>query len=124
MKHDFDLVNDLLGQGLKDVQTALADLSPLLGALDVVLGRLDEQIIGFDIRHARSEAWEAAVLLARQPPDAQEATVKMLDRYAQGLARAVLAPPFPLPAALDLLRATERTGVAQTIQRLDRPPGG
>jgi len=124
LKHDFDLVNDLLTQGLRDVQTALADLSPLLGALDVVLGRLDEQIIGFDIRLARSEAWEAAVLLARQPPDAQEATVKMLDRYAQGLGRAVLAPPFPLPAALDLLRATERTGVAQTIQRLDRPAGG
>ena len=42
-----------------------------------------------------------------------------LDRYASGLARAVLAPPFPLPAALDLLRATERTGVAATIRRLD-----
>ena len=120
LKHDFDLVNDLLTQGLREVQTALADLSPLLGALDVVLGRLDQQIIGFDIRLARAEAWEAAELLAGQPAGAQEATVKMLDRYAQGLARAVLAPPFPLPAALDLLRATERPGVAETIQRLDR----
>ena len=35
------------------------------------------------------------------------------------LGRVVLAPPFPLPAALDLLRATERTGVAATIRRLD-----
>ena len=34
----------------------------------------------------------------------------MLDRYAYGLGRVVLAPPFPLSSALDLLRATERTG--------------
>jgi hypothetical protein len=47
----------------------------------------------------------------------------MLDRYATGLAWTVLARPFPLSSALDLLRATERTGVAQTIRRLDRPPG-
>jgi hypothetical protein len=32
----------------------------------------------------------------------------------------VLAPPFPLPAALEVLRATERTGVAESIRRLDR----
>jgi hypothetical protein len=43
----------------------------------------------------------------------------MLDRYANGLARVVLAPPFPVPAALELLRSTERTGVAATIRQLD-----
>ena len=41
------------------------------------------------------------------------------DRYANGLARVVLAPPFPVPAALELLRSTERTGVAATIRLLD-----
>jgi hypothetical protein len=122
LKHDFDLVNGLLARGLAELQTALADLSPLLGVLDVVLGHIDEQIVGFDVRRARSEAWEAAVLLARQRPDAQEAMVKMLDRYANGLARAVLAPPFPVPAALELLRATERADVPEAIRRLDRPP--
>ena len=75
------------------------------------------------MRKARSEAWDAAVLLARQPADAQDATEKMLDRYANGLARVVLAPPFPLPAALDVLRSTEWTGVAATIRMLDGPPG-
>jgi len=123
LKTDFDLVNQLLTEGLAQLQVALADLSPLLGTLDVVLGRLDEEIIGFNVQKARAEAWDAAVLLAHQPPEAQAAGVRMLDRYANGLARVVLSPPFPLSSAVDLLRATERTPTAQTIRRLDRAPG-
>jgi hypothetical protein len=119
LERDFDLVNGILTTALGDLQVRLAVLSPLLGALDVVLGRLDEEIVGFNVQRAWSEAWDAAVLLARQPPDAREATEKMLDRYANGLARVVLAPPFPVPAALELLRSTERTGVAATIRLLD-----
>ena len=119
LEHDFDLVNGILTTALGDLQVRLAVLSPLLGALDVVLGRLDEEIVGFNVQKARSEAWDAAVLLARQPADARDATEKMLDRYANGLARVVLAPPFPVPAALELLRSTERTGVAATIRLLD-----
>jgi len=122
LRTDFHLVNGLLAEGLAQLQVALADLSPLLGTLDVVLGRLDEEIVGFNITKARAEAWDSAVLLAHQPPDAQAAGEKMLDRYAHGLARIVLSPPFPLSSALDLLRATERTGVAGTIRRLDRSP--
>jgi hypothetical protein len=123
LKRDFDLVNEILAQALGELQVALADLSPLLGALDAVLGRLDEEIIGFNVGKARAEAWDAAVLLARQPPDVQEATEKLLDRYANGLARVALAPPFPVPAALELLHATERADVPTAIRRLDRSPG-
>ncbi len=123
LEHDFDLINGILVDALGRVQVALADLSPLLGALDLVLGRLDEEIIGFNVVRARSEAWEAAVLLARQPEDAQAATEKMLDRYANGLARVVLSPPFPVPAALEVMRATERVPVARAVRRLDRPLG-
>jgi hypothetical protein len=119
LERDFDLVNGILTTALGDLQVRLAVLSPLLGALDVVLGRLDEEIVGFNVQKARSEAWDAAVLLARQPADARDATEKMLDRYANGLARVVLAPPFPVPAALELLRSTQRTGVAATIRLLD-----
>jgi hypothetical protein len=122
LKHDFDAVNEILAVELGRLQAALADLSPLLGTLDVVLGRLDEEIVGFNVQKARGEAWDAAVLLAHQPPDAQEVGERMLDRYAAGLARVALSPPFPLTAALDLLRATERTPVPETIRRLDREP--
>jgi hypothetical protein len=119
LKRDFDLVNGILTTALGQLQARLARLSPLLGALDLVLGRLDEEIVGFNVRKARGEAWDAAVLLARQPADARDATERMLDRYANGLARVVLAPPFPVPPALELLRATEQAGVAETIRALE-----
>ena len=47
----------------------------------------------------------------------------MLDRYAPGLGRVVLAPPFPVPAALQVVRFAERTGTAEAIARLDRALG-
>jgi hypothetical protein len=120
LRADFDRVNGILIAVLHDVQVALAELSPLMGALDEVLGRLDEEIIGFDIRRARTEAWLAAVLLSAQPPQAQAVTEQLLDRSTTGLARGILSPPFPVPAALEVVRFTERTPVPDAIRRLDR----
>ena len=90
----------------------------------MVLGRLDEEILGFKLQRARAEAWEAAVLLAGQHAgDAGQSAVRMLDRYASGLGRVVLAPPFPVPAALQVVRFAERTATSEAIQRLDRALG-
>ena len=104
---------------LCELQGALNELSPLLGGLDVVLGRLDEEIFGFTLQRARAEAWEAAVLLAAQTGDAWDSAVRMLDRYTSGVGRVVLAPPFPVPAALQVVRFAERTGTSEAIERLD-----
>jgi Family of unknown function (DUF5995) len=123
LKNDFEQINDVLVDVLCRLQGALGDLSPLLDKLDVVLGRIDEQILGFGIRRAREEAWEAAVLLAGQTGGARDATVRMLDRYAYGLGRIVLAPPFPAPAALQVVRSAERTGTGDAIRHLDRALG-
>jgi len=97
----------------------LAGFSPLLGGLDTILGRIDEDILGFKLSKARSEAWDAAVLLAGQPPAARAATERMLDRSATGVARLVLSPPWPVPAALDVVRFTERAPVADVTRGLD-----
>lgn len=123
LKDDFERINDVLLAVLCDLQGALNGLSPLLGGLDSVLGRLDEEIFGFTLRRARAEAWDAAVLLAGQSGQARDSGVRMLDRYAYGLGRVVLAPPFPVPAALQVVRFAERTPVAEAIERLDRALG-
>jgi hypothetical protein len=123
LKHDFERINDVLLDVLCDLQGALNGLSPLFGGLDVVLGRIDEEIFGFKLQRARAEAWEAAVLLAGQADAARQATVRMLDRYAYGLGRFVLAPPFPIPAALQVVRFAERVETSEAIRRLDTALG-
>ena len=123
LKGDFDRVNEVLVDVLCRLQGALNELSPLLGGLDVVLGRFDEEILGFQVQRARAESWDAAVLLAGQPPAAQQVTIRMLDRYASGLGRTVLAPPFPVTAALQVIRFAERTPMSEAIGRLDRALG-
>jgi hypothetical protein len=119
LREDFERINDVLIDVLCRLQAALNDLSPLLGALDSVLGRIDEEIFGFKLQRARQEAWEAAVLLAGQDESGRAATERMLDRYAYGVGRIVLAPPFPVPAALQVVRFSERTPVGEAVRRLD-----
>jgi hypothetical protein len=119
LRDDFERINDVLIGVLCDLQGALNDVSPLLGGLDAVLGRLDEEILGFKLGRAREEAWEAAVLLAGQDDAGRAATERMLDRYAYGVGRVVLAPPFPLPAALELVRFTERRPLPEVIRHVD-----
>jgi hypothetical protein len=123
LKDDFERINDVLVDVLCRLQGALGELSPLLDKLDGVLGRIDEEILGFAVQRARAEAWEAAVLLAGQSGAARQATVRMLDRYAYGLGRIVLAPPFPAPAALQVVRFAERTPVGDAVRHLDRALG-
>ena len=80
-------------------------------------------IFGFKLHRARAEAWEAAVLMAGQAPEARRATVWMLDRSAYGVGRLVLAPPFPVPAVLQVVRFAEQVDTSEAIERLDRALG-
>ncbi len=123
LEADFDRINEVLVDVLCRLQGALGELSPLFDKLDVVLGRIDEQILGFGLGRARAEAWEAAVTLAGQSAEARRATVRMLDRYTYGLGRLVLAPPFPAPAALQVVRFAERTEVGDAVRHLDNALG-
>ena len=123
LKGDFERINDVLVDVLCRLQGAVNELSPLFGGLDAVLGRIDEEVVGFKVQRARAEAWEAAVLLAGQTGEAQERAVRMLDRYAYGLGRIVLAPPFPIPAALQVVRFAERVEIPEAIRRLDAALG-
>ena len=123
LKDDFERINDVLVDVLCRLQGALNELSPLLAGLDAVLGRIDEEIVGFKVQRARAEAWEAAVMLAGQRGEAREGAVRMLDRYAYGLGRIVLAPPFPIPAALQVVGFAEKRGIPDAIRHLDAALG-
>src|SRR4051812_14457783 len=57
MRHDFDLVNDILGGLIDRVEVALTRIYPALQLVDTVGGRTDEAILDFSLRVARASAW-------------------------------------------------------------------
>ena len=123
LKEDFDRINRILTGVLGVLQDALGELSPLFGGFDLALGRLDEELFGFSVVQARAAAWEAALLLDRQPEETWDVTERMLDRNAAVLARLVLNPPWPAQQALRVIRHTERAPVRRVIEHLDAATG-
>ncbi|MEU1513778.1 DUF5995 family protein [Streptomyces sp. NPDC005811] len=128
LRHDFLLINDILGRVVLAVQDSVDDLSPFLSLLDQVGARTDERILDFSVRRSREEAWHNAVLLAGQDAAEQAATIERLDVRAAVLARLIARPGGLVRPALELIRRTESDDVSAVIQHLDRamqrPSGG
>jgi hypothetical protein len=64
LKHDFDEINDILGELVDPVQNDLGSVFPLVRALDFLCLRLDETAVRFAVRRARASAWEKATILS------------------------------------------------------------
>lgn len=123
LQTDFDRINDILVDVLHDMQNVLDDLSPLMKILDDVGGRTDEEIVNFNVREAREEAWNHAVVLARQEPAEVERTIQVLDRKVALLGRILNDPGPLLRPALQLIRLTESDDVVRIIEALNAPIG-
>lgn len=123
LEKDFERINDILVSVLHDMQNVLDDLSPLMRILDDVGGRTDEQIVNFNVREAREEAWNHAVVLARQAPAEVERTVDVLDRKVAFLGRILNDPGPLLRPALELIRLSESSDVVGIIEALNAPIG-
>ena len=121
LQADFDRINDVLVGVLHDMQDVLDDLSPLMRILDDVGGRTDEEIVNFNVRESRREAWNHAVVLARQDPAEVERTVEVLDRKVALLGRILNDPGPLLRPALELIRLTESDDVVRIIEALNAP---
>jgi len=121
LEADFLRINDVFGGVLNQVQNVLDDLSPLMKILDDVGGRTDEEIVHFNVRKAREEAWNHAVVLARQDAAEEARTIDVLDRKVAFLAR-ILDDPGPLlRPALELIRFIETKDVVRVIEALNAP---
>ncbi|MBO4253219.1 DUF5995 family protein [Streptomyces griseorubiginosus] len=120
LRHDFLLINDILGRVVLAVQDSVDALSPFMSLLDKVGGRTDERILDFSIRQSREEAWYNAVLLAGQNDQEREATIERLDIRAAVLARLIARPGGLVRPALELIRRTESDDVAAVITHLDQ----
>jgi hypothetical protein len=118
LKPDFDRINDILSSVLLSIQDSIDRSSPLMGILDEVGGRTDEQLITYNVREARAEAWNHAVVLSGQDQALDERTMDVLDRKVAFIAKVIRDPGPLLRAALEVVRFTETRDVADVIEDL------
>lgn len=124
LRRDFDRVNEILGQMTRRVLDEIDSVSPLIGWLDWMGGRHDEEVIRFSIEVARAEAWRFAAELAPLPAGAWAGPIGARDARVTHLGRRVRDPGFPLQAGLYLIRAAESNDVRHVVEVLNavEPP--
>ena len=120
LRHDFDMINDVLAELLAGVQAALGDASPMLATLDRFCGAHDESFAGFAMGKARKQAWRVATLLATLPPEHHDTAIALLDQQTATLGRLITRPDPTTRAALALIRLRESDDTAALTAALLR----
>lgn len=121
LRGDFEKVNDILTSMLAPVQANIGTVSPLIGLLDTIGGRTDDEIIKFSIRRARDGAWRFATRLAALDEDAWPDAIAEQDRCVALVAHTVLRPGL-LSTGLLLIRLAESNDVRRNMDALAVAP--
>lgn len=122
LRGDFDRVNEILALQIKSIEDRLGRVSPLIGILDWIGGRNEEELIRFSIEVARSEAWRFATELAPVAPADWGGPVGARDTRIGRLGRLIAHPGLLLDAGLLVIRSAETDDVGQAIRvLLDAP---
>jgi hypothetical protein len=116
LKHDFDMINQVLADLVAGVIEDVGRLSPWLALLDRVGARTERATINFSIDVARRQAWEFAQELA--PVEDRSRMMEDRDRVVADLGKLV-RHPGPLVSTVNLIiKAREVKDVARIIEVL------
>ncbi len=116
---DFDRINLLLASLLPAVEQVIGRFSPLLGLLDQIGGRTEEETLNFSLDVARQDAWDQAVTLAHLPQAAWPPALQSRDRQVTVLARLIAEPGGLAGKAVEIIRLTESLDVKAIVAALD-----
>ncbi len=104
MRHDFDAINDVLGDTMPDV---LCDLARVSRWVNVMAARGGGKLFNFSLQAARGQAWRSAELLHPLDPASRADVVGELDRTVRVLAYLVTQPSRPISWLVPLGRRLE-----------------
>jgi hypothetical protein len=119
LRRDFDRINEIMAWLIALVARDIASVSPLIGLLDRIGGRRDDELVRFSIEIARTEAWRFAVELAPLAREDWSGPIGARDARVAGIGRRVLHPGL-LSVGLLVIRAAERKDVRRVIDALSR----
>jgi len=118
LKRDFEKINDVVGELIRDFHRALGRASPLLGTFDRYLGSAWSSSSILGLRVARSMSWSAAERLAQVPEEKQGPVVADIDRRAANIARNIAHPVLPMRPLTRTIRERESNDPTRIIELL------
>ncbi len=120
VRADYDHINDILVRQLDPIQNALLPHYRSGPLVDRALGRLDENIVGWQIAKARAHAWHHAEQLAVATTAGRDRIVDHMDRFTSDLARRRIIGRYRLAGAVWwLVKKLERTDVVAIITSIE-----
>jgi len=119
LKGDFYKINSLLSSMVEGVQQEIGRISPVIGILDLLAGKLDERLVDFSIQIARDGAWEFANEYHQAEMSQKFELVSKRDHSIAWLGKDIMKPGFLLRVIAGFIKLFERKSVQKIAQALE-----
>lgn len=119
LKSDFYKINDILSSMVDGVQADIDKVSPVIGLMDKLAGKLDERLVDFSIQLARDGAWEFACAYAKANDEERVSLFNQRDASITWLANDIARPGLLLSAIADFVKLFEWKAVKRIAPVLE-----
>ncbi len=107
LKADFYKINEILSSMVDGVQADIDKVSPVIGIMDKLAGKLDERLVDFSIQMARDGAWAFACDYAKADNTEKATLSKQRDASITWLASDIASPGMLLSAIAGFVKIFE-----------------
>jgi hypothetical protein len=117
---DFQFLNEVLSHVTGTVVVNTSRVSRVLKWISRILGRREDQIMGFSIRMARDGAWRSGLRLAAMPAPERAVAIVNRDCHVATIAAVIEKPAWPVRPLVSLIRRLENRDIRTIITELLR----
>lgn len=119
LKEDFDQINTLLAELVKDVEQELSQIWPLLHVLLYLAGKVDKYLVNFSMKQARDGAWKFANELHYAKREDWNQMILARDIRISEIASYIDTEGYFFKFLFRLIRIGERGNVRRRIEILE-----
>lgn len=118
LEGDFNKISDILSSLVDEVQQSLYYIYPFLRGMLRLAGKVDNLLIDFRMKIARTGAWKYALSLFSGTPEEIEPSIATRDEKVARIGDLITEPGFFAKITLGIIRLVERGSIAQKIEYL------
>ncbi len=119
LKTDFYKINDILSSMVDSVQADIDKVSPVIGIMDKLAGKLDERLVDFSIQLARDGAWDFACEYAHAETNQKNILLEKRDASITWLGEDIAQPGLLLSGIAAFVKIFEWKKVSRIAPILE-----